>query len=49
MSVAIVISQPGGPDVLKAIEMTQNEPGPDEVQIQHEVCLLYTSPSPRDA
>lgn len=36
MSVAIVISQPGGPDVLKAIEITLNEPGPDEVQIQHE-------------
>lgn len=37
MSVAIVISQSGGPDVLKAIEITLNEPGPDEVQIQHEV------------
>lgn len=37
MSVAIVISQPGGPDVLKAIEITLSEPGPDDVQIQHEV------------
>lgn len=37
MSVAIVISQPGGPEVLKAIERVLNEPGPDEVQIQHEV------------
>jgi len=37
MSVAIVISQPGGPEVLKAIEITLSEPGPDEVQIQHEV------------
>lgn len=37
MSVAIVISQPGGSDVLKAIEITLSEPGPDDVQIQHEV------------
>jgi NADPH2:quinone reductase len=37
MSLAIVISQPGGPEVLKAIKIALNEPGPDEVQIQHEV------------
>ncbi|MGB9098559.1 quinone oxidoreductase family protein [Erwinia sp.] len=37
MSVAIVISQPGGPEVLKAIKMVLNKPGPDEVQIKHEV------------
>lgn len=37
MSVAIVISKPGGPEVLKPVEIALNEPGPDEVQVQHEV------------
>jgi NADPH2:quinone reductase len=37
MPVAIVISQPGGPDVLKATEIALKEPGPEEVQIQHKV------------
>ncbi|MBD8161704.1 quinone oxidoreductase family protein [Erwinia persicina] len=37
MPIAISISQPGGPEVLKPIEVYPGEPGPDEVQIRHAV------------
>ncbi len=37
MPTAIIISQPGGPEVLRAIEIDIKAPGPDEVQIRHEV------------
>jgi len=37
MSLAMVITQPGGPEVLKATEMVLSKPGPDEVQIEQEV------------
>ncbi|MEN5015601.1 quinone oxidoreductase [Erwinia sp. Eh17-17] len=37
MSVAIIISKPGGPEVLKTIAFFPGEPGPDEVRIRHSV------------
>jgi NADPH2:quinone reductase len=37
MSLAMIISQPGGPEVLKAVERESVSPGPDEVRIRHEI------------
>ena len=37
MSLAMIISQPGGPEVLKAVERELVSPGPDEVSIRHEI------------
>lgn len=37
MPTAIIISQPGGPEVLHATEIEIKAPAPDEVQIRHEV------------
>ena len=33
----MIISQPGGPEVLKAVERELVSPGPDEVSIRHEI------------
>ncbi len=37
MSLAMIISQPGGPEVLKAVERELVSPGPDEVSIRQEI------------
>lgn len=37
MPTAVIISQPGGPEALHATEIEIKAPGPDEVQIRHEV------------
>lgn len=58
MSLAMIISQPGGPEVLKAVETQSVIPGPDEVRIRHEIIGvnfvdiyfrsgLYPQPYPR--
>ena len=71
---AAVITEPGGPDVLKIMEVADPIPGPDDILIDvkasalnradtlqrqggypappgspSDICLLYTSPSPRDS
>ena len=59
MSKAIQISEFGGPDVLRLVDVTVGDPGPGQVRVRHHACginfidvyqrcLLYTSPSPRD-
>ena len=53
---SVVISKPGGPEVLEVKDLNLDEPKNDEVTIQNhaiglnyiDTCLLYTSPSPRD-
>lgn len=37
MPAAIIITQPGGPEVLRTTDIAIKAPGPDEVQIRHEV------------
>ena len=41
---AVEINKTGGPEVLEVKDISLDKPGPDQVTI----CLLYTSPSPRD-
>ena len=38
MSQAIQISEYGGPDVLRLVEVTVGEPGPGEVRVRHQAC-----------
>ena len=53
-SPTICIERPGGPEEMTLVELPVGEPGPGEVRIRHHacglnyICLLYTSPSPRD-
>ena len=58
---AVEINKTGGPEVLEVKDISLEKPGPDQVTIEqkaiglnyidtyHRSCLLYTSPSPRDA
>jgi NADPH2:quinone reductase len=38
VSQAIQISEYGGPDVLRLVEVTVGEPGPDQVRVRHHAC-----------
>ena len=52
---AAVITEPGGPDVLKIMEVEDPSPGPDDILIDvkasalNRACLLYTSDSADDS
>ena len=52
---AVEINKTGGPEVLEVKDISLDKPGPDQVTIEQKaiglnyICLLYTSPSPRDA
>jgi NADPH2:quinone reductase len=40
MSQAIQISEAGGPEVLKLVDVEVGQPGPGEVRIRHQACGL---------
>ena len=43
-----VIDDYSGFEGLRLCECEREQPGPNEVRLRIEACLLYTSPSPRD-
>ena len=51
MTYAMAAARPGGSYMIRRIEIDVPAAGAGEVVIAHEaigICLLYTSPSPRD-
>ena len=54
MPKSIIIKKSGGPEVLELQDVNVGSPGPDEIKVTNYaiglnyICLLYTSPSPRD-